>query len=154
MPNEQEKTILTQKIRDPRDEQENPWIDIFEIKVKNTDSSPIIYTNSIITNDNMYKGDEDNSKKPVSTETIQPGAIKSITMYSTEDDSQDAYRPVSTNTIQNNAITTSKIEKGAITTEKISSTYIEPVELTGGENSNDYILKIAYTDKNNNNNSN
>lgn len=75
MPNEQEKTILTQKIRDPRDGQENSWIDIFEVKVKNnTDTSPTIYTKSIITDENMYKG-EINEKRPVSENTIQNGAV-------------------------------------------------------------------------------
>lgn len=164
MPDEQEKTILTQKIRHPDPNKSNPWIDILEIKEKKDNSNnteTIIYTNSIITNKNMYQGSE-NENKPVSTETIQSGAIKNIVMYQPTDEDiknpdnniKETDRPISTNTIQNEAITTSKIKKGAITVEQISSEYIKTARL-GSSNSTNYILQIGYEEtENDNNNSN
>lgn len=150
MPDEQEKTILTQKIRDPREGQENPWIEVFKIKVKDIDSSPAIYTNSIITNNNMYKGNDTN-KKPVSTETIQLGAIKNAAMYQPSDEDindpkkniNQKDRPVSTDTIQDGAITTSKISPNFINEDSLQ--HGNHVKIFGSNEHKDYKITFFYT---------
>ena len=120
--------ILTQKIRNPNNSDEDKWIDIFKIdKNKN-----IIFTKAIVTTDNleensvtyekMYNGD-DPDLKPVRSDTIQNYTIQNTAMYQISDEelgeNADDIRPVSTNTIQKDAIIDSKIQNETITLRKL-----------------------------------
>lgn len=153
----EEKTILTQKIRDPRPNNNNQWIEIFKIK-ENENKEPIIYTKSIITHNNMYKGGSDTEEKPVAADVIQDGAITNAAMYKitdtkieelkTPEEKQLAQnkRPVSSDTIQDDAIVDSKIEDKTITMRKFKEPFFL---LTTTDRNNDYSIILYCPDREN-----
>ena len=143
---EEKNIILTQKIRNPKPEAENKWINVLQV-----DNDEKIFINAVVTTgnlednsityDKMYKDDGHPDLKPVGSNTIQDGAIQNAAMYQETDKSVKENgnidnRPVSTNTIQTGAIIDSKIENETITMRKIKEPIAYPVQLI--DNNDDY----------------
>ena len=152
---QEERTILTQKIRDPRNN--NQWIEIFKIK-ENKNQEPVIYTKSIITHSNMYKGESGTEEKPVAADVIQDGAITNAAMYKITDDEikelktdtekqeKQSKRPVSSDTIQDNAVIDNKIANKTITMRKFQEPFFL---LTRTKRDNDFSIVLYCHDRQN-----